>query len=69
MVLSGFRDSVLQEKLESMGVKISSGVSKNTNYLVVKDQETINEGTGKVQKAQENGVKIITKEQLIKLTK
>lgn len=69
MVLSGFRDSVLQEKLELMGVKIASGVSKNTNYLVVKDQETINEGTGKVQKAQENGVKIITKEQLIKLVK
>ena len=67
MVLSGFRDAVLQEKLESMGVKISSSVSKNTTYLVVKDQATIDEGTGKVQKAQEAGVKIITKDQLIKL--
>lgn len=67
MVLSGFRDAQLQEKLESMGVKISSSVSKNTNYLVVKDQATIDEGTGKVQKAQEAGVKIITRDQLIKL--
>ena len=67
MVLSGFRDNDLQEKLESIGVKISSSVSKNTDYLVVKDQETINEGTGKVQKAQEVSVKIITKEQLVKL--
>ena len=67
MVLSGFRDCVLQEKLELQGVKISSSVSKNTNYLVVKDQATIDEGTGKVQKAQEVGVKIITKDQLAKM--
>ena len=67
IVLSGFRDNDLQEKLESIGVKISSSVSKNTDYLVVKDQDTINEGTGKVQKAQDVGVKIITKEQLVKL--
>lgn len=67
MVLSGFRDAEIQEKLESMGVKISSSVSKNTDYLVVKDKATIDEGTGKVEKAKEAGVKIITKEQLIKL--
>ena len=67
VVLTGFRDNDLQEKLEAIGVKISSSVSKNTDYLVVKDKDTINEGTGKVQKAQEAGVKIITKEQLIKL--
>jgi NAD-dependent DNA ligase len=64
MVLSGFRDAELQENLESMGVKITSAVSKNTDYLVVKDQATIDEGTGKVQKAKESNVKIITKEQL-----
>ena len=69
MVLSGFRDSNLEEKLELMGVKVSSSVSKNTNYLVVKDQATIDEGTGKVQKAQEIGVKIITKDKLNNLMK
>ena len=67
IVVTGFRDNDLQEKLEAIGVKISSSVSKNTDYLVVKDKETINDGTSKVQKAQEAGVKIITKEQLIKL--
>ena len=67
IVVTGFRDNDLHEKLEAIGVKISSSVSKNTDYLVVKDKETINDGTSKVQKAQEAGVKIITKEQLIKL--
>jgi len=67
IVMSGFRDAEVQEKLEGMGVKISSSVSKNTDYLVVKNQDTIDEGTGKVEKAKEAGVKIITKDQLIKL--
>jgi len=67
MVLSGFRDAFIQDKLEGMGVKISSSVSKNTNYLIVKDKETIEENTGKVEKAKELGVKIITKNELIKL--
>lgn len=67
MVMTGFRDNELQKKLEDLGVKFSSSVSKNTNYLVVKDQATIDEGTGKVQKAIEVGTKIITKNDLIKM--
>jgi len=67
MVLSGFRDAPLQEKLEGMGVKISSSVSKNTDYLIVKDKETIDDNTGKVAKAKEVGVKIITKDALLKM--
>jgi len=67
IVMSGFRDADIQDKLEGMGVKISSSVSKNTDYLVVKNQDTIDEATGKVEKAKEAGVKIITKDQLIKL--
>jgi len=67
IVMSGFRDSDIEEKLEGMGVKVSSSVSKNTDYLVVKDQNTIDSGTGKVEKAKEAGVKIITKTQLINL--
>jgi len=67
MVLSGFRDASLQEKLEGMGVKISSSVSKNTDYLIVKDKETIDDNTGKVAKAKEVGVKIITKDALLKM--
>jgi len=67
MVLSGFRDPNLQEMLESIGVKLTSAVSKNTDYLVVKDKETIEENTGKVQKANELEIKIITKDALLKL--
>jgi NAD-dependent DNA ligase len=53
--------------LESIGVKLTSAVSKNTDYLVVKDKETIEENTGKVQKANELEIKIITKDALLKL--
>jgi NAD-dependent DNA ligase len=64
MVLSGFRDAEIQKKLEDMGVKISSSVSKNTDYLVVKDKD---ETTSKIEKAKELEIKIITKNELIKL--
>jgi DNA ligase (NAD+) len=69
MVISGFRDANLQEMLEGMGVKISSSVSKNTNYLIVKDKETLEEATGKIQKAKELGIEILTKEELLKIIK
>ena len=68
VVLSGFRDKDLEKTLETIDVKVSGSVSKNTNILVVKDKGVIDEGTGKVKKAQELGVKIITKDDLIKLT-
>jgi DNA ligase (NAD+) len=69
MVLSGFRDASLQEKLENSGVKITNTVSKNTTYLVVKDQTIIDEPTGKVKKAMDTGVKIITKNKLLMMIK
>lgn len=64
IVLSGFRDSKLQQFLEESGAKITNTISKNTNILIVKDQDTINDGTGKVQKALELGVNIITKDKV-----
>lgn len=66
IVLSGFRDSELQKKLEDLGAKITNSISKNTDLLVVKDDETLNNATGKVKKALELGIKIITKETLLK---
>lgn len=62
VVMSGFRDLELQQKLEDSGAKITNSVSKNTDYLIVKDQNTIDENTGKVQKAHELGIKIIIKD-------
>ncbi len=69
VVLTGFRDKVLQEKIEAQGGKIGSSVSKNTDYLVVKDQSVIDDPTDKVVKAQDLGVKIITKDKLEQLLK
>jgi DNA ligase (NAD+) len=63
-VFTGFRDKESEIKIVSQGGKVGSSVSKNTNYLVIKD-DTV-EST-KIDKAKEIGVKIITKEQLIKL--
>jgi len=64
IVLSGFRDSNLQQFLENSGAKITNSISKNTNLLIVKDQATIDEGTGKVQKALELNIPIVTKDQI-----
>ena len=64
IVISGFRDSNLQKFLEDSGAKLSNSVSKNTDLLIVKDQDTIAEATGKVQKALELGINIITKDQI-----
>jgi len=69
VVFTGFRDKELEAKIESQGGKIGSSISKNTDYLVVKDQETIDSPTDKVSKAVSLGIKIITREKLIKILK
>jgi NAD-dependent DNA ligase len=69
IVFTGFRDKDLEAKIEAQGGKIGSNVSKNTDYLVVKDQSVIDEPTDKVSKAISLGVKIITKEKLGKMFK
>ena len=68
VVLSGFRDKDLENLLKQLNVDVKNSVSKNTNILVVKDNETIEESTGKVKKAKDLGIKIITKKDLINLT-
>ena len=57
VVFTGFRDKILEEKIVNLGGSVSSSVSKNTNYLVVKDEETRG---AKYDKAVELNVKIIT---------
>ena len=69
IVLSGFRDKDLEKILEQLDVKVSNSVSKNTSILVVKDSDVIKEKTGKVKKAQDLKVKIITKKELLDITK
>lgn len=69
VVMTGFRDKTLQDKIESQGGKIGSSVSKNTNILIVKDQSVIDDPTDKVNKAIDLGIKIITKEKAEKMVK
>ncbi len=68
-IFSGFRDDKLEDIIKEKGGKIGGSVSKNTNYLVVKEQNVIDNPTGKIKKAIELDINIITKEELIKMLK
>lgn len=58
IVLSGFRNSELEEKIKMQGGVITTTISKNTSILVIKDNSI--EGTSKVVKAKELGITIHT---------
>lgn len=62
-VLTGFRDNNLQQQILDKGGKIANTISKNTDILVVKDKEYLNNPTSKVIKATQLGIKIIDKSQ------
>ncbi len=63
-VLTGFRNKKLVDKLDSIGAEQSNAVSKNTFLVIVGSYD---EDTGKVSKAKELNIKIITPEDLMKL--
>jgi NAD-dependent DNA ligase len=67
IVFTGFRDKDLQSKIEIQGGKISSSISKNTDYLIVKDKSVLESPTDKIIKAISLDIKILTKDKLIKL--
>jgi DNA ligase (NAD+) len=67
IVFTGFRDKDLQSKIEIQGGKISSSISKNTDYLIVKDKSVLDSPTDKIIKAINLNIKILTKDELIKL--
>ena len=58
IVMSGFRDKILEDLIINNGGELSSGVSKNTTILIIKDESIM--GTSKVIKAKDCGVKIHT---------
>ncbi len=57
VVMTGFRDAELQATIESMGGKVSSGVSKKTTHLLCLDPSS---KSSKMLKARELGVKVMT---------
>lgn len=59
IVITGFRDKELQQKLDNIGVKLGTSVSKNTFLVLVKD---LDDDTGKADKARKLGVKLQTPE-------
>jgi DNA ligase (NAD+) len=57
IILTGVRDKELQSKIEEVGGKLSSSVSKNTFIVIVK---SLDDDTGKADKAREIGIPLIT---------
>ena len=57
IVFTGIRDKDLQQKLETFGVNINGSVSKNTDFVIVKD---LKDDTSKAEKAREFGIKMMT---------
>jgi DNA ligase (NAD+) len=62
ILMTGFRDKELETKIIDLGGKISSSVSKNTFAVLVKNLE---EASGKVDKAKELGVDVLTRDEFI----
>ena len=59
IIMTGFRDKNLEDKIKSAGAKIGSSVSKNTFIVIVKNLE---EDTGKASDAKKIGIPLITVE-------
>jgi NAD-dependent DNA ligase len=57
IVMTGFRDKELEDKLKLLGAKMGSSISKNTFVVLVKDLE---EDTGKANDARKIGIQLMT---------
>ena len=64
IVFTGVRNKELQKKMENIGVNLGSSISKNTDYVIVKDLEEI---TTKVEKAKQLNIPIKTIQEIQKL--
>lgn len=63
IVMTGFRDSDIEEFIENNGGKVSSSVSKNTTLVIYVPSD---KGSNKINKAKDLGIKTITKTDFIK---
>jgi len=64
--LLGLEIKIFEKIILDNGGKVVTAVSKSTNYLVVKDK---NEKSGKIDKANEYGIKILDINEFEKLIK
>ena len=62
IVMTGFRDTVLQEKLKEIGANHSSSVSSKTFVVLVKDKD---EDTSKANEARKLGVPLMTLQEFL----
>ena len=65
IVMTGFRDTQIQEDIKNVGAKLGSSVSKNTFIVLVKDTLAV-EDTGKAADARKLGVTLMTPEEFVK---
>ena len=64
IIFTGFRDKNLEENIIKRGGKITSSISKNTSFLIVRDESY--EMTDKIKKSQDLNIPIITKNNFVK---
>ena len=62
IVMTGFRNKDIEQKLKEMGAKLGSSVSKNTFLVLVKN---LDEDTGKAMDAKNLGIQLMTPEDFI----
>lgn len=62
IIMTGFRDKNLEDKIKNSGAKLGTSVSKNTHLVIVKHLE---EDTGKASDAKKLGVPLITVEDFV----
>jgi NAD-dependent DNA ligase len=63
IVITGFRDASLQQKIQNVGASIGSSVSKNTFVVLVKGFDE--QGSSKVVEAKKLGIPIMTSDEFI----
>jgi NAD-dependent DNA ligase/DNA polymerase/3'-5' exonuclease PolX len=66
VVMSGFRDQVIQDKIQLYGGKLGSSVSKNTFLLIVKKKE---DDSGKISDARKLNVPLMTPQEFLEFVK
>ena len=60
VVFSGFRDKNMEERIKARGGRVTSAVSGNTTFLILKN---INDRKGKAEEAEKKGVRLISRDQ------